>query len=328
MPRDGPDQGGQRASTDSERGDQDDQEQQGERRDVEPPRLRGRERFSRKSAQLLNGLQSHFPSTLTPMMPLVRRREEEDFCTNSSTGQRSGTRSISSVRIRRPLLGFVLLSSLLGPAVSLAQITGDQVPLTRTVRTKEQIESQVENRRFRLGPVRLIPTLNLYNAGYDTNVFGLPAGREIADWTATIAAGVRWIIPAGPKFYVVGNATPTYVWYDRLENRRFLGGSYSAYLMGFFNRATLEIGGFNSKRLNYVSSEAQAPVIQTTLDGVVRMEVEVASNFAVFGRFNVARLRFGQERRAPWRGDREHRRVPADGGSRDGGRPLQHLLLP
>ena len=33
-------------------------------------------------------------------------------------------------------------------------------------------------------------------------------------------------------------------------------------------------------------------------------------------------------KRASWRGDREHRRVPADGGSRDGGRPLQHLLLP
>ena len=109
---------------------------------------------------------------------------------------------------------------------------------------------------------------------------GGPAGWRSPTGRPRSLAGFRWIIPAGPKFYVVGNATPAYTWYDRLENRRFFGGSYSAFLLGFFNRATLEVGGFNTKQLNYVSSEAQAPVIQTTLDGSVKMEASVASNFA------------------------------------------------
>jgi hypothetical protein len=94
--------------------------------------------------------------------------------------------------------------------------------------------------------------------------------------------------------YVVGDAIPAYLWYDNLAARSFFGGSFSAYLLGFFNRATLEVGGFNSRALTHISSETQAGVVQTTLAGVAKMEVEVARNFYFFGNLEVARLRFGQ----------------------------------
>jgi len=205
------------------------------------------------------------------MMPLVRRREERDS--------------------HRLLAGLVL--GLLLAASAAGQISTDQVGRQRIVPTKERTKREAERYHFRLGPLRFSPVLRLYDAGYDSNVFGLPPPLEVARWTASVAAGFRWLVPAGSKFYVVGEAIPTYVWYQDLAVRSFFGGNYSAYLLGFFNRASLEVGGFNSKGLQFIGSEALAPVIQTTLDGSVKMEVDVASNFSLYAKGEVARLRFG-----------------------------------
>ncbi len=158
---------------------------------------------------------------------------------------------------------------------------------------KESIQAQAERYRYRLGPLRFSPVLRLYNAGYDSNVFGLPAPLEVARYTASVAGGFRWLIPAGSKFYVVGDAVPAYIWYQDLAGRSFFGGNYSAYLLGFFNRATLRVGGYNSKALQYISSRTTAPVIQTTLDGSIKMDVEFASNFFLYANVEYARLRFG-----------------------------------
>jgi hypothetical protein len=144
-----------------------------------------------------------------------------------------------------------------------------------------------------LGPIRLSPVLHLFNAGYDSNVFGLPPPFEVARWTASVAAGFRWLIPAGSKFYVVGTAVPTYVWYEDLPGRSFFGGAYSAYLLGLFNHGTLKVGGYNSKMLTYLGSQTVAPVIQTTLDGSIRMDIRFASNFSLYVGAEYARLRYG-----------------------------------
>jgi hypothetical protein len=198
-----------------------------------------------------------------------------------------------SMRILRLLLATLVLISLF-PASSSGQISLSQVPQQRTVPSRDQARERVETSPYHLGPIRFAPVLDISRAGWDSNVYGSPAGREVSAYTATVTAGVRWLVPAGPKMYVVGDAIPAYLWYENLAARSFFGGSFSAYLLGFFNRARLEVGGFNSRRLTHISSETQAGVVQTTLAGVVKMEVDVASNFSVFGNLQVARLRFGQ----------------------------------
>jgi hypothetical protein len=179
---------------------------------------------------------------------------------------------------------------LLLAAAASGQLTTDQVLQERTLTAAQDVAQPYS---YRLGPIRLSPVLHLFNAGYDSNVFGLPAPLEVARYTFSVAAGFRWLIPAGSKFYVVGTAVPTYVWYEDLPGRSFFGGAYSAYLLGFFNHGTLKVGGYNSKVLAYIGSQTVAPVIQTTLDGSIRMDIEFASNFSLYVGAEYARLRFG-----------------------------------
>jgi hypothetical protein len=132
----------------------------------------------------------------------------------------------------------------------------------------------------------------LSNAGYDSNVFGTST-NQTSDWTASATAGFRWVVPVGSKLYVDGEALPQYTWYQKLADRRVFGGQYKASLLGFFNRASLEVGGFNSKSFSYISSETETKVVQTTLAGSAKLEVDVASNLSLFGGAEVARIRFG-----------------------------------
>src|SRR5215468_6429230 len=74
-------------------------------------------------------------------------------------------------------------------ATASAQLATDQVPNERTIPTSQQVQEDVAQSRFRLGPVRLIPGFQLSDAGYDSNVFEIAEGEPtISDWTATIRA--------------------------------------------------------------------------------------------------------------------------------------------
>src|SRR5438105_4066269 len=77
---------------------------------------------------------------------------------------------------------------------ALAQITGDEVPRERTVPRSEEIRRDLEETRFRLGPVRLQPIFGLRDTGYDNNVFGTP-DDPVSDWRSTVSAGADLILP-------------------------------------------------------------------------------------------------------------------------------------
>jgi len=135
--------------------------------------------------------------------------------------------------------------------------------------------------------------VEISDLGYDSNVFGSQKGSEVSDWTISARVGVQWIVPVGSKLYIVGEATPAYTWYKDLADRRTFQGIYRTSLLGFFNRASLEVGGYNTKSFGYLSAETPTQVIQTVLDGTAKLEVDIASNFSLYGNFEVARLRFG-----------------------------------
>ena len=86
---------------------------------------------------------------------------------------------------------FVALCLVSSPA--LAQLTNDTVPAERTVPRKEQIEGEM-NSRFHLGPVRLLPQIQIIGPTYDNNVLGA-AGRR-AEGLGLVCHRVRW--PGNP----------------------------------------------------------------------------------------------------------------------------------
>ena len=77
--------------------------------------------------------------------------------------------------------------------------------------------------RFRLGPVRLLPFFELYNVGWTNNALVTSEGT-VDDYTASVSAGARLVVPFGQKLFLRGNVAPTYDWYYRTESLRGFGG--------------------------------------------------------------------------------------------------------
>src|SRR5690348_16482740 len=136
----------------------------------------------------------------------------------------------------------------------------EDVPEGRTVPLEEEVRDDMARARLHLGPLRLIPSLTVTNAGYDNNVFAT-ADNPVSDWTATFTAGFRFLLPLGSKMYFRADAMPSYTWYDKLTDRRFFGGLYDGNLMGFFNRLTVVATAQNTQTYRNYSSEFDSRVV-------------------------------------------------------------------
>jgi len=183
---------------------------------------------------------------------------------------------------------------------SWAQLATDQVPRERTVPSEEALKQQAGHARFRLGPLRILPTLIVTNAGYDNNVFGTPetcppitgCGQpKTSDWTATVSAGARFVAPLGSKIYVQGQALPEYTWYRELSNRRTFGGLYRGSLFGFFNRLSFEADGSFSKSFGFLTSETETRIIQVAKHGSANLELEFSRALSFFAGAEALRVR-------------------------------------
>ncbi len=118
---------------------------------------------------------------------------------------------------------------LLLPVHGVAQLAVDQVPPRRTVPIRDQVEIEMESARLRFGPFHVTPLIRVENAGYDANVFHVSNGQEkTGDWTATVGAGGRALLPMGSKFYLRLVAVPQYIWYNTLTGLNSWGGDFSA----------------------------------------------------------------------------------------------------
>jgi hypothetical protein len=162
-----------------------------------------------------------------------------------------------------------------------AQLTSDQVPRERIVPRTTQVEREIADSRYRLGPLYLQPRLVFRDFGYNDNVLG-SADNPQSDWTATVAGGFRFITPMGRKLYLRGNALPEYTWYKELSDRRFVGGTYDAAFLALFNRMQVEVGGRSTHSISNVSSEVEAPAERNAQFGNVELEVQVAPKLSLF----------------------------------------------
>ena len=163
-----------------------------------------------------------------------------------------------------------------------AQLASDEVPHERTLPLSEEIREQLESSRFRFGIFRLQPRFAIRDLGYDNNVFGT-ATDPVSDWHSSVAAGTSFIVPAGSKLYLRGDAVPEYTYYRKITSRRSLGGDYGASILGLFNHMTIEAGGHSKKSLENVSSELERPAIGTRSDVTGTLELDIFQRLSVFG---------------------------------------------
>jgi hypothetical protein len=172
----------------------------------------------------------------------------------------------------------------------------DQVPTERTISTQERIDADMESARLSLGPLRVIPMVVVENAGYDTNVFARPDGQpKIADWTVTVGGGGRALLPMGPKIYLRFVGVPTYIWYDKLVDRRTWGGDFSGAFLALGNRLSFEAGGSLEKGTVVLNSETQATVIETETVGEGKLEVGLTRSLFFVGAAEIHQLRYGSQ---------------------------------
>lgn len=220
------------------------------------------------------------------------------------------------------LFGALLLCALASAGAARAQLTSDDVPQGRTIPAKDEIDADMQKSRFRLGPIRLIPTIAVTDAGYDNNVFGTTENK-VSDWSFTVRGGFRFIVPFGSKVYLRGEALPQYTWYDKVSDRRGFGGLYDASLFGFFNRMTLQLSAADSEAFYTYSTEVLTKARTRIQDGSGGVEVELWRRFSIFGRAEIERFRYSTEGQLP--GERLDLNDRTDSAVRGGPR---YLLSP
>jgi len=207
------------------------------------------------------------------------------------------------------------LAFALAAGVARAQLTSDDIPQERTITPREQIDLDIQRSRFRLGPIHLLPSFAITNAGYDSNVFGT-AADPVSDWTFTVRGGLRFLLPMGTKMYFRVDALPQYTWYDKLTARRTFGGIANASLYGFFNHMTLELNGYGSQDFQVYSTELSSRVLTKTAGGVGNVEVQISPAVSAFGRGEVQRVRYDDAGQVVEVSSTDHTDTAARGGVR------------
>jgi hypothetical protein len=193
---------------------------------------------------------------------------------------------------------FLFLGAALAASAARAQLTSDDVPQGRTIPAKEEVDADMQAARFHLGPIRMIPTIAVRDAGYDNNVFGTTV-NPVSDWSFTIRGGLRFIVPFGTKIYLRASVLPEYTWYDKLESRRGFGGLYDVSLFGFFNRMTTQLRAYDEETFQTYSSEIPTRVLTRTLDGSGGVEVEILQRLAFFAKAEGMRIRYSTDGQLP-----------------------------
>ncbi len=168
----------------------------------------------------------------------------------------------------------------LGSGSARAQLASDDVPRTRTIAAKEQLDLDMQRSRFHLGPVRFLPGFEVSNAGYNSNVFGHPQ-NPVGDWTATVNVGTKLILPFGSKVFFLGDAYPGYTWYASHSDLSHFAGTAGASIAGYFNRLSFEIGARGSESVT-IHTEQPTPSLAKVIRGYGRVDVDLTSRLAFF----------------------------------------------
>jgi hypothetical protein len=150
-----------------------------------------------------------------------------------------------------------LLAVALAPeaAGQFAQYTAPGGPGAPATSRRQEIETSLEEARFRLGPVRLAPWFGLSNVSYVNNVLADGGDDDTGDLTATLGAGLMLLVPTGPKTVWTVEGAIEHVYWNDLDERSRTGGRAGAAVFGFYNRLQLELGAGLQETEQYASDE-------------------------------------------------------------------------
>ena len=182
--------------------------------------------------------------------------------------------------------------------VSRAQVTGSEIPQERTIPVAEELKQEVETSRYHLGPIRLTPSLTIQNAGYTSDLFGT-GENQISDYTATVAAGTRWIIPVGSKIYFQGAILPQYIWYARHPEDRTFGGTYDASANFLFHRFSLLVDATSVRTEGLLNSETARRVLLDDRTGRAQAEVKLVGPLFLIGGATWSQFHFSLSPKGP-----------------------------
>jgi len=151
---------------------------------------------------------------------------------------------------------------------------------------REQIEREMEEARWRLGPFRVAPWLALRGLTYEDDVF---VQNEEGDAEATsdvhgsVGAGLSVYLPVGEDVFWVVQALPEYLFWVDLDERNQLIGRYGAGLYADLNRLRIGLDGQLAEQQGTVTSESAQQVLseRTSVHAVAELEVTAAFSVAV-----------------------------------------------
>jgi hypothetical protein len=146
---------------------------------------------------------------------------------------------------------------------------------------REQLERELGEARYRLGPIRIAPWATLRDVSYVRGIIftGAPVPNDV---TATAGAGFRAYLRNGPKATWTAQVLPEYVWWNRQTQRRQLNGRYSLGYSGFFNHLTLEVKAGRDQRQQIVTPEVPTPVSSRRDGAEILTELELSGAFSLF----------------------------------------------
>ena len=146
---------------------------------------------------------------------------------------------------------------------------------------KEEIDRDVEEARYRLGPLRVAPWASLGDIAYVRNLFAT-GPQPPNDLTATAGLGFRAYLRNGRKATWTAQVLPEYVWWREQGERRQLNGRYLLGFYGFFNRLTLEVRAGREQQQQILTPEVPVPVSSRVDGGELLTEVELTHSLFAF----------------------------------------------
>jgi hypothetical protein len=166
---------------------------------------------------------------------------------------------------------------------------------------QDEYQALLETVRFRFGPLRIVPSFTLREAGYDDNVyFESDRGEPVRDLTATLSPEVRAYWPIRGRLILFVRDNPEYVYFlEQSAQRAFtnsLGGGFRALLPGRFVLSA-EYGDDEHRRR--LSSELQIPVNDRTRSIKAGLAFETARKSSLGLTGAVRKLSFEDVARSP-----------------------------
>jgi len=218
----------------------------------------------------------------TPSPPVPRTTiRAAPGATPSTTSAPGGEAGRRRPGLPSAVAALALLAVAVAPAGAQYTPPGTLVAKDRTP-PQEEIEERLEEARWDLGAIRLMPWLGIRDVSFVNNVNPADGGGEEEDFTVTVGAGLRGYLKTGSKVFWTAHALPEYVWWRDLEDKRSFNGRYGAAVFGYFNRLTLEASGRRREQQGFFSSEVQE--LTTVREDTARLALalRVASKLELF----------------------------------------------